>query len=306
MRNDILFGILITLLREGKCTYNYLAEKFEVSKRTIQRYCLNLEMSGIPTICTYGRNGGIEILGSFNLNNLFFTKNEFKRLLTHLQASPLSSLDNLDRQIEEKLKLNTERAKEPTSTDFVIDYNAWDKNNKINPIIKLLHDNLPNKTCYEIAYTDCYGHKSTRTISPYKLLLKDNKWYLFAFCHTRNEVRLFKINRIQELSPSLAEFKDLTFTDEEIKQHISNLFKEISLTLLVDNSCICDVIELLNDYEIEETKNCSTIITGTATNNQDLIFRILSFAPKVKLLSPQNLIQEIKHNINTLKELYST
>ena len=304
MRNDILFGILLTLLREGKKTYNYLAEKFEVSKRTIQRYCLTLEMAGVPTICTFGRTGGIEILGNYNLSNMFFTKQELNRIRTHLHASPLSELDNIDKQIEEKLDFQSGSKIPNSNSSFIVDYTAWSEELKLNPIIKLLNSNLNMRKCYEIEYINSNGVLSTRTISPYKFILKDSKWYLFAYCHKRKETRVFKINRIQGLKVTDAEYKENEMTDNEIKEHLNNLFEQIEITVEVATTIIPDTLEWINDTKITYTDSDTAIITGTTTKSYDLISKIITCSTKLKLLAPESLLNEVRTATKNLNKLY--
>lgn len=306
MKSYILFGILITLLQEGKRTYSYLAEKYEVSKRTIQRYCLALEMAGIPTMCTCGRNGGIEILGSFNLKNMFFSKQELQRLSTHLHASPLSKLDHIDKQIEEKLNFQYDSKLPTPDPTFIVDHNSWDEELKLNPLISLLNSEMELKKCYEITYINSKGTPSTRTISPYKFVLKDAKWYLFAYCHKRKSCRVFKINRITNLEPSDKKFVENTLSDEEILAHLNNRFEQIEIKVIAHPSLIPDISEWINNPNITYIENGDALISGTATNSYELISKIISFAPKMKLISPKSLVNKIKQNTETLIKLYST
>ena len=304
MRNDILFGILITLLQEGKKTYNALAEKFEVSKRTIQRYCLTLEMAGIPTVCTFGRNGGIEILGSFNLDNMFFTKQELNRLQTHLHASPLAKLDNIDQQITDKLKFQTGSKIPAPPTNFIVDYNSWDTELKLNPLIKILTQEISNKKCFKITYINSNGDLSTRTISPYKFILKYSKWYLYAYCHTKQETRVFKLNRIQSLEPSQEQYVENPETDDSIKKHLNNLFEQIEITVEASTSILADTLEWLNDQKITYTENDSAIITGTATKNYDLLAKLLTCPSKLKVLAPESLVNAVRETAKKVTSIY--
>lgn len=304
MKSDILFGILITLLQEGKCKYDYLAEKFEVSKRTVQRYCLTLEMAGIPTMSTCGRNGGIEIFGSFNLNNMFFTKQELKRLQTHLHASPLAELDNIDKQIEEKLNCQTNAKLKDNYSNFIVDYNSWDDELKLNPLIRVLDSEIDQNKTYEITYLNPDGEHSTRVISPYKFILKDSKWYLFAYCHKKKQTRIFKLNRIQDLTPSTVQYVKNTLTDTQIKERLNHLFEQIEITLEASTSIIPDTLEWLNDYKISYKENGNAIITGTATKSNELLSKLILNSQNLKVITPTYLIDEVLTTVNTLQSIY--
>ena len=304
MRNDILFGILLTLLQEGKKSYAYLADKFEVSKRTIQRYCLTLEMAGIPTTCSFGRNGGIEILGSFNLDSMFFTKQELKRLQTHLHASPLSKLDNVDKQIEEKLEFQAESKIPDTTSNFIVDYNSWDEELKLNPLIKVLNSEIDQQKTYKITYLNSNGILSSRVISPYKFILKNSKWYLFAYCHQKQQTRVFKLNRIQDLSPSTETFVKNKLSDAQIKERLNHLFEQIEITIQASPTILPDTLEWLNDYKITYTKNGNALITGTATKSYELFAKLLTNSQKLKVIKPQSLIDELLKTADNLKTIY--
>ena len=76
MKIDRLLGILAALLRRDKVTAPFLAEKFEVSRRTISRDIETLCMAGIPIVTEQGRNGGISIAPGYTFSRQLFTEEE--------------------------------------------------------------------------------------------------------------------------------------------------------------------------------------------------------------------------------------
>jgi len=102
MRLDIGIGIIITLLNRGKLTYKQLSAKFDVSTRTICRYVSVLDTAGIPITTKTGKNGGVEILNTFKLNNMFLSIQEKMTLIT-----ACSHINNpeMRKTIQEKLLL---------------------------------------------------------------------------------------------------------------------------------------------------------------------------------------------------------
>ena len=92
MKLDIEMGILLTLLNKGKTTYQELSDKFNVSSRTICRYVSALDTAGVPITTKTGKNGGVEILNTFKLNQLYFTLQEKIFLLTVINNMPSSTL----------------------------------------------------------------------------------------------------------------------------------------------------------------------------------------------------------------------
>lgn len=102
MKLDIGLGILITLLNKGKTSCKELAYKYDVSTRTIYRYVSMLDTAGVPVISKCGKNGGIEILNTFKLSNMFLTTQEKMTLIT-----VCSHINNVDirKKIQDKLLL---------------------------------------------------------------------------------------------------------------------------------------------------------------------------------------------------------
>lgn len=100
MKTDIMFGILLTLLRNGRMRAKELAFKYNISIRTIYRYIDALDMSGVPIASYVGKNGGIEILGTFKLNNCYFTLQE---KMTLIECSSTIRNKTLQKNIQTKL-----------------------------------------------------------------------------------------------------------------------------------------------------------------------------------------------------------
>lgn len=81
MKIDILLGIILTVLRNGRTRAKELANKYSISIRTTYRYISILDTAGVPIISYVGKNGGIEILNTFKLNSMYFTLQEKMTLL---------------------------------------------------------------------------------------------------------------------------------------------------------------------------------------------------------------------------------
>ena len=86
MQNFILFGILITLLKNNTVTAKQLAQQFEISTRTVYRYIDELSISGVPIYCVKGRNGGIRIMQDYIFDKSFFTCEEKEFLCCSLKT----------------------------------------------------------------------------------------------------------------------------------------------------------------------------------------------------------------------------
>ena len=86
MKIDRLIGIITTLQQKKNVTAPYLAEKFEVSRRTINRDIEDICKAGIPIVTTPGANGGISIMEGFSLDTTIFTEQELAAIFTGLKS----------------------------------------------------------------------------------------------------------------------------------------------------------------------------------------------------------------------------
>ena len=87
MQFSVMFGMLLLLLNRKTVTRKYMAEKFEVSERTISRYIDTLAAGGVPIYATYGPNGGYSITDEYRLDKTYFTQEEMQTIISALGAT---------------------------------------------------------------------------------------------------------------------------------------------------------------------------------------------------------------------------
>ncbi len=101
MKQYLSIGILMELADKGCVTASKLANKFEISTRTVYRYLSEFESAGIPTECKRGRGGGVCIIKNSTLESMLLTPDD-KALL----RQALSTLSEKDGQVlSQKLRL---------------------------------------------------------------------------------------------------------------------------------------------------------------------------------------------------------
>ena len=116
-----LLGIVYLLLNKKTVTAKELAERFEVSVRTIYRDVENLSMAGIPIYTRKGKNGGISLMSQFVLNKMLVTKEEQDQILAALAS--LQETGAL-KEKETMSKLTDFFMAEPTNW-VAIDFSDW-------------------------------------------------------------------------------------------------------------------------------------------------------------------------------------
>ena len=84
MRQYLVFGIFLYISQRKQVRAKDIADKFEISLRTVYRYIDALSYVGIPIVCTQGRNGGISIMEDFKLDSLAFSEKDKELIKTAL------------------------------------------------------------------------------------------------------------------------------------------------------------------------------------------------------------------------------
>lgn len=104
MKIDRLIGILSVLLQEEKMTAPELADKFEVSRRTINRDIEDLCKAGIPITTTQGSGGGIRIMDGYRMDRTLLTSKDMQMILAGLRSLDSVSGSHYYGQLMEKIK----------------------------------------------------------------------------------------------------------------------------------------------------------------------------------------------------------
>ena len=104
MKIDRLIGILSILLQEEIITAPELAERFEVSRRTINRDIEDLCRAGIPIFTSQGAGGGISIMDGYRMDRTILISRDMQMILAGLRSLDSVSGSHYYGQLMEKLK----------------------------------------------------------------------------------------------------------------------------------------------------------------------------------------------------------
>ncbi|MDE7266316.1 MAG: YafY family transcriptional regulator [Lachnospiraceae bacterium] len=196
MKLDRMIGILSILLQREKVTAPYLAEKFEVSRRTINRDIEALCMAGIPIVTEQGKNGGISIMSDYKIDKTLLSMSDMQAILAGLRSLDSVSGTNRYAQLMEKLSVGASNLLSGDS-HILIDLSAWHKES-LAPKIELLHSAILSTKTVRFSYFAPKG-ESIRVIEPYHLIFQWSSWYVWGWCTKRQDFRLFKLNRMTNL-----------------------------------------------------------------------------------------------------------
>lgn len=277
---------------KGHATAPELAEKFEVSVRTIYRDVDAISSAGIPIYVTTGRNGGIQFLDDYVLNKSFFSDNEKLEILSSLQSLSAVQYPEVD-TILNKLGAIFQTG----LTDWIdVDFSRWGSvAERENRLFRQLKQAIFENCEVTFDYHNSTGDSGKRRVYPYKLVYKDKAWYLYAFCLLRNENRLFRLSRIKNLFLTEVHFERKT----DIYQYHSvfPMPEEIGDLIDLELEFTLDVgyrlFDTLDDMAITKHENGYTVKLTLPENNWLYDF-LMSFGDKVTIIRPKSIRQALK------------
>lgn len=179
MKIDRLIGIITILLQKEKTTISQLAERFEVSGRTIQRDIDHICKAGIPIVSMQGYGGGLSIAEGYKINQTILTQEELSAIFMGLKSVDSVSKYTYTQSLMEKFAYK-ERAILSDHNRIIIDLASF----------------------YQVSIKfQYYSEKgeSERTIEPYFIIFRWSAWYVYGYCLMKEDYRLFKLNRLSKL-----------------------------------------------------------------------------------------------------------
>lgn len=212
-----LAAILTQLQTKRLLTATTLAEKFNVSIRTIYRDIRTLEQAGVPIITEEGK--GYSLMEGYKVPPIMFTEAQANALITAEQLV----FQNKDSSFIKDYTEAVEKVK------AVLKYNIQDKANLLSERVRFDQNNnrernsshlsdlqfaLTNFCIAKIEYTNEQNKTTTRNIEPFALLSTEN-WLLVAFCRLRKEFRFFRLDRINKLEILVDKFAPHKMTLQE-------------------------------------------------------------------------------------------
>lgn len=208
-----LLAILELLQSRGKVSGQELARTIEVEERSIRRYIMQLQDMGIPIEGERGRHGGYSLRPGFRLPPLMFNAEEITAVMLGLMmmhdlgATSTAAVESATAKIERVLPETLRQAADALRQSLILDevkFGTYAASSE--QLMRFSHAAYEAK-CLDISYQSASGEITQRRIAPYGIVLHGRTWYIPAYCYLREDVRVFRFDRIRSTMPT-----DQTFT----------------------------------------------------------------------------------------------
>ena len=287
----------MTLLDGKSHTAISLAEKFEISTKTVYRQVNKLVSAGYPITTLAGKNGGIMLSNRYVCNTWFFSADELSfianLICSNSKINPqVSSIvfDKIKNHIENNNMIDASKK----LNNLFIDSSQWFSSCKqnINQYSTFL-DACENNLQIEIEYNN-----EIRTIYPYCIVLKESCYYLYAYCTSKQDFRLFKINRISNYKILKSHFERISVNLQN-KPWNNNCFEKVDITISSKENIINELSTWATIKNFDKEK-----YVISATYNHGLINKLIEYGNKIKVISPKKIIDEISKTCKSIINLY--
>lgn len=300
MKIDRLIGILSILLQKEQVTAPYLAEKFEVSRRTINRDIEDICKAGIPLVTRQGQNGGISIMEGYRLDNTLLTTGDMRAILTGLRSLDSVSGTNKYQQLMEKLSAGSNTV---LSSDrhIAIDLSSW-YTTSLTYKIELIQNAIERREYIKFDYCAPVG-EGQRSIEPYLLVFQWSSWYVWGYCSDREEFRLFKLNRMLTLINTGQCFKGREVIPYETSAQTA-FPVNIEVAVLCESQIKWKLIEEYSAESYEEQPDGKLLFRFGFTNKENLMSWLLSLGNQAELLEPESIRRELAVLTEEMYKIY--
>ena len=304
MRASRLVSFLLVLQTRGHLTAAELAERLEVSERTVQRDAQALAAAGVPIVSSRGPAGGYRLdqgyrtkltgLDAAEAEALFVGPAAELGLGRELAAARLKLLASLPAELQERASRAADL--------FHVDMRGWFREEDRVPHLPVIAGALWRGRRVDIRYREGSGLVSRR-LDPLGLVLKAGVWYLLA--RRRGEERVYRVSRIAsarerpEPSRRPAGF-DLASAWSERSEAFERSRPQVDVQVRVQRS----QVRYLRAVKVVEDGDTPTVLAQF--DGLDRAFHeLLAYGPDAEVLAPLELRARIARAAGTMAALYA-
>jgi predicted DNA-binding transcriptional regulator YafY len=307
-----VLAVLSLLQAHGRMSGSELAGRLEVNIRTLRRYIIMLQDLGIPIEAERGRNGAYILSPGFKLPPMMFTNEEALALTVGLISARRLNLADTDRAIESAFaKLERvmpvdlkSRVRALTET-ITLDASPASSTPPSETVLSTMSSAAQLQRRVHIRYHPNQGEETERDFDPYGLTYYLHKWYVVGYCHLRQDLRSFRLDRITQIRLINVNFERPNQFDPlaYIMQAIATLPRKFAFELLLKTDIDTAQKEVFDVLGILEAAPEGVIMRGSVEDLDWLARQISIFSFDFIVREPAELRTELKKHSVKLADL---
>lgn len=302
MRISRLFKIVYLLQEQEKMTARELAERLEVSTRTIMRDIDTLCEAGIPIYSTPGKGGGISILDHFILNKTILSREDQNRILFALQSLTLSG-----QMEEEELLTKLQTFFQNTQAGWLeVDFARWGHASNDQHKFSMIRDAILQHRVLSFSYSSMSGERTDRLVNPLRLIFKNHSWYLRGYCQEKKELRTFKTNRMTAVSNTEDYFTEEYVEMPPLESSMEYYGQLIPMILEFSPETGYRAYDYFCDGEITRNENGTVTVKTSIIMDPGICEFILSLGLGVRIIEPVEVQHQLLSVLDGIKDMYKT
>lgn len=300
MQTERLFEIVYTLLDRGRVTAQELADKLQVSKRTILRDIETLTLAKVPIYTTQGKGGGVSLLDGYVLDKAVLSDEEKEQILLGIKTllptggASGKTLSKLGSLFSVK------------NTDWIeVDFSRWSNPTHDREKFDTLKNAVTQRYALVFSYPDSAGEISERKAYPLKLVFQGQAWYIQAFCLLKEDYRTFKINRMIDLQVLPETFDAALYAPPPVVSQDSPPHGKTHIRAVFASTVAYRIYDEFNPEDIEKNADGSFTVDTSMPFDEWVYGYFLSYGDNVRILEPTALRETLQKKIKEMLKNYS-
>jgi len=314
MKIDRLLAITVLLLNRGRLSAKELAERFEVSSKTIYRDMDTLSQAGIPIVAHQGISGGFEIMEHYMIDKYWLSAEEMSTLVAAVKGMSSALADQQMDILLEKVKALLHRVEQSFGVEYrresvVMDFQPWGQRQGLKSSVGLLKQAIQESRRVIMDYISSEGTSERRIIEPVSLLLKGNVWYVQAFCLVREDERIFRLSRMQQIELLSEHYAPRPFLGKKESLEWKTSWSqeqdpEQETVLLFEASAHQRVADIFPPEQVTVTPDGAIRVQTSYKLDEWFYGMILSFGAQVLVEQPPEAAEEVKRRAQRIISRY--
>ena len=307
-----VLAVLALLQTHGRMSGSELAQRLEVNVRTLRRYIIMLQDLGIPIEAERGRNGAYILSAGFKLPPMMFTNEEALALTVGLISARHINLAETDRAVESALAklervmpLDLKGRVRALTDTITLDPSRSSSAAPSEVVLSTMSSAAQLRRRVHVHYHPNRGEDTERDFDPYGLTYYQHRWYVVGYCHLRQDLRSFRLDRVTHVSMIEAGFDRPEGFDPlaYLMQAITIMPRKYAFELLLKTDIETAHTEVFDVLGILEASEEGIILRGSVEDLDWLARQISIFSFDFVVRQPAALKGELRRHSRKLNNL---